>query len=280
MATSSGAPPSNTADTVPQAAGSSANTSSGADVSPAAAASSSGAVTGQPPAESAAPAAVAAAADSSSATKAPAAPAAAATTAKGGSAEKAPATAAASVPAPAVKSVPAKPASKKRRKRGGLASIFVVLGCLSTDDFEDIPPAKTTAASKSTSPSQPSGSGTTTATAAKTAVAPAAVAKDSAGATSRQPDAATNGEKVADKAVDKPASTAPVIPLPDGLVPASEPTTAPLEEVSESAAPSALHFTRRFFVLIHFSSDGRSHLCRCSGSRFRLRDHPPAHAAP
>ncbi|WOO82301.1 putative protein [Vanrija pseudolonga] len=238
MATSSGAPPTNTADTVPQAVGSSAaNTSSGADVSSPAAASSSGAVTGQPPAESAAPATVAAAtadASSSSATKAPTAPAAAsATTAKGGSAEKAPATAAASVPAPAVKSVPAKPASKKRRKRGGLASIFVVLGCLSTDDFEDIPPAKTTAASKSTSPSQPSGSATT-ATAAKTSVAPTAAAtKDSAGATSRQPDAATNGEKVADKAVvDKPASTAPVIPLPDGLVPASEPTTAPLEETA------------------------------------------------
>ncbi|TXT12920.1 hypothetical protein VHUM_01321 [Vanrija humicola] len=243
MATSSGAPPSSVADAVPQTAvGSSANASSSAaaDVSaPAAASSSSGAVTGQPPSEPAAPAPAAADASSSSpVTKAPTAPApAAATTAKGGDAEKAPAAAsapaAAAAPAPAVKAAPSKPASKKRRKRGGLASIFVVLGCLSTDDFEDIPPAKTTAAAKPASSSQPSGS-TPTATAAKTTAAPAAVAtKDStAAATSRQPDAATNGEKVADKVVDKPVSTAPVIPLPDGLVPASEPTTAPLEETA------------------------------------------------
>ncbi|KAL1412756.1 hypothetical protein Q8F55_000503 [Vanrija albida] len=234
MATSSGAPPSNTADTVPQAApGSSANTSTGADVSSPAAASSSGAVTGQPPAEAAAPVAAPADASTSSqlAKASSSAPAPAATTAKGGSAEKAPAAAAAAPVPAAAKSVPAKPASKKRRKRGGLASIFVVLGCLSTDDFEDIPPAKSTATSKPTGPSQPSGSAAT-ATAAKTAVVPAAAAKDSTATTSRQPDAATNGEKVVDKSADRTSTPPPVIPLPDGLVPASEPTTAPLEETA------------------------------------------------
>ncbi|GMK56361.1 hypothetical protein CspeluHIS016_0302010 [Cutaneotrichosporon spelunceum] len=35
-----------------------------------------------------------------------------------------------------------KPAHKKRRKRGGLAGIFIALGCMSSDEFDDVPPPK------------------------------------------------------------------------------------------------------------------------------------------
>ncbi|BEJ11739.1 hypothetical protein CspHIS471_0201990 [Cutaneotrichosporon sp. HIS471] len=150
-----------------------------------------------------------------------------------------------------------KPAHKKRRKRGGLAGLFVALGCMSSDEFDDVPPPKVapaganrnvaggtsasaTFATKDTTSTGPSVSGGAKTAAAVGAAAVAgaatvaAIAKTDApsAAKSESPAVATPGTGSASDAV----AESPVTPTRGGdsvvLGGGTEPTVPPLEETA------------------------------------------------
>ncbi|KLT38809.1 NIF-domain-containing protein [Cutaneotrichosporon oleaginosum] len=127
-----------------------------------------------------------------------------------------------------------KPAHKKRRKRGGLAGIFVALGCMSSDEFDDVPPTKATHASANRNAATTTTTTTTTAAAA-TNTSPA-VAKDTT-STSLAAQPASSTAAVAAGAAGV-AGVAGATAAAAATAKKADPTTSPAATATKSDSPA------------------------------------------